>query len=111
MTPTEFLVDHPEFAKVNTARIQRAIDFATVRTDATVFGDFYDEALGYLVAHILATSPTGREAATKADPATTVYLTARRALEDLVGPGQGAPTASDVLAPGPFNPAPGQGWP
>lgn len=82
MTPAEFIERHGEFSELEEATIQLAIDDATRRTDAEVFGTSTDEALGWLAAHLLISGPNGRkvrEALGKGGQST--YLEARTRLE------------------------------
>ncbi len=60
MTPTEFLDRHGEFSEIETATVQAALDDATRRTDAEVFGGSTQEAIGWLAAHLLISGPNGR---------------------------------------------------
>ncbi len=60
MTPTEFVDRHGEFSEIGTPLVQAAIDDATRRTDAEVFGTSTEEAIGWLAAHLLISGPNGR---------------------------------------------------
>lgn len=92
MTVDDFLVRATEFRTLRSAatggdaRIQAAIDDATARTDATVFGDHAESAIFYLTAHLLAASPANKDARLKGEGFVSVYLEERRRLENLVAP-------------------------
>jgi hypothetical protein len=88
--PAVFVANHfPEFAKANTGRIQAALDDAAANTSEAVFGASTERAQVLLAAHTLASGPSGREAKFRVIDSTTVYLTERHRLEDLVAPGYG----------------------
>lgn len=92
MTVGEFIARAPEFRTLRSdatggeARIQAALDDATARTDATVFGDHTDAAIFYLTAHLLAASPANKDARLKGEGFVSVYLEERRRLENLYAP-------------------------
>lgn len=79
-----FRAIYPEFRAQGDAMVQTALDFAALRTDASVFDTLTDEAHGALAADILASRPTGREAKMK-DLTKTCYAEKREQLEALVG--------------------------
>jgi hypothetical protein len=89
---TAFLIRAPEFvtfknnAPNGTARIQTAIDDATARTDASVFGVDTEAAIFYLAAHLLAASPSGKDARLKGEGFASLYLVERQRLEALHAP-------------------------
>jgi predicted kinase len=88
--PAVFVADHfPEFAKAKPSRIQAALDDAAANTSEAVFGTSAERAQVLLAAHTLASGPSGREAKFTVIDSTTVYLSERRRLEDLVAPGYG----------------------
>jgi hypothetical protein len=87
--PAVFIVRRPEFAKASTARIQAALDDAAADTSEEIFGAAATRAQELLAAHILACGPSGREAKFKVIDSTTVYLSERKRLEDLVAAGYG----------------------
>jgi hypothetical protein len=61
MTVEHFIARHGEFSEIEEAVIQAALDEATRRTDAEVFGTRTEEALGWLAAHLLIAGPNGRK--------------------------------------------------
>jgi hypothetical protein len=84
----------PEFARVEAEIVNDALAEAAAQTDPEVFGDLTDAAHKWLTAHILATSPSGRDTrATFTDAkggdisetGETIYSVRRRNLENLVG--------------------------
>lgn len=87
-----FLQRAPEFrtfvsgAPNGTTRVQQALDSATRRTDATIFGADTDDAIFFLAAHLLSASPTGKDARLKGEGFQSLYLEERRRLEDLYAP-------------------------
>ena len=88
-----FLQRAPEFRTFRTlgvpngdTRIQAALDSATRRTDATLFGADTDDAIFYLAAHLLAASPTGKDARLKGEAFVSVYLAERQRLEAIHAP-------------------------
>jgi len=92
MTVGEFLARAPEFRTLKSdatggeARIQAALDDATRRTDATIFGDDAESAIFFLAAHLLAASPAMKDARLKGEGFVSVYLEERRRLEALYAP-------------------------
>ncbi len=91
LTAEQFLEQWPEFQAVadsDPGIIAAKLAVAAALTDPDVFGDpdVTNQAHGLLTAHLLQADPSGREARIKDDPEhTSVYLSARRALEALVG--------------------------
>jgi len=83
-----FRAIYGEFKAQTDIAVQSALDFAEARTDASIFGDFTNEAHGALAADILASRPAGREAKMK-DLTITCYANKRTELETLVGGFQG----------------------
>lgn len=92
MDVTEFLERGPEFVTFRTnapngdIRITRAIASATARTDAAVFGDDTADAIFYLAAHLLAASPSGKDARLKGEGFESLYLAERQRLEAIHAP-------------------------
>lgn len=92
MTVAEFLARAPEFrtfkseAANGEARIQAALDDAARRTDADVFGDDAESATFFLAAHLLASSPSGKDARLKGEGFASLYLEERRRLEAIYAP-------------------------
>jgi hypothetical protein len=84
-----FRAIYGEFKAVSDTAVQSALDFAEVRTDASIFTTLTNEAHGWLTADILASRPSGREAKMKDMPNQTVYGAKRAELEALVGGFQG----------------------
>lgn len=87
MTYADFIARHSEFSELDeTTVVQPALDDATRRTDAQVFGTSTDEAIGWLAAHLLISGPNGRlvrEALGKDGKST--YLDERTRLEQECG--------------------------
>jgi hypothetical protein len=87
-----FLERGPEFrtfvstAPNGTARVQAALDSAMRRTDASVFGTDTDDAIFFLAAHLLAASPSGKDARLKGEAFESLYLAERRRLEAIYAP-------------------------
>lgn len=83
MTVDEFIVRHGEFAlQVASGKVAAALADATRRTDAEVFGENTEEAIGWLAAHLLIADPAGkavREALGRG--AQSTYLNERERLE------------------------------
>jgi hypothetical protein len=88
LTLAQFRAIYPEFKAQSDPMVQGALDFAELRTDASIFGDFVNEAHGALTADILASRPSGREAKMK-DMTKTCYAEKREQLEALVAGFQG----------------------
>ena len=92
MDVAAFLERGPEFrtfvstAPNGSARVQAALDSATRRTDASVFGADTDDAIFFLAAHLLAASPSGKDARLKGEAFESLYLAERRRLEALYAP-------------------------
>lgn len=59
MNAQEFVARFPEF-RTGMQLIPAVLAEATRSIDAEVFGDRTDDAIGYLAAHLLASSPYGR---------------------------------------------------
>lgn len=59
---TAFLVRFPEFAESDTDLIDAKLAEALGALSSTILGDRFDEAQGYLTAHLLALSPYGMQA-------------------------------------------------
>jgi hypothetical protein len=56
VTPTTFKALFTEFASEGDSRVQLFIDQASRRLSESVFGDYYDDAVGFLTAHMLSRS-------------------------------------------------------
>jgi hypothetical protein len=61
VTVEEFLERHSEFSEQEAEAVEAALDDATRRTDAEVFGTSTEEAIGWLAAHLLIAGPNGRK--------------------------------------------------
>ena len=82
MTVAEFRVRAPEFKGHSDARVQAALDAATDDTDADVItGVDTENAIFFLAAHLLCSSPTGVDARLKGEGFRSVYLTERERIE------------------------------
>lgn len=57
MTYAEFVARFPEFARADPTRVAVILSDAEARTSEGVLGASYDEAVGLLAAHMLATQP------------------------------------------------------
>jgi hypothetical protein len=103
-----FLIRAPEFvtfrsnAANGNARIQTAIDDATARTDASIFGADTEAAIFYLAAHLLAASPSGKDARLKGEGFQSLYLEERQRLEALHAPLAATAAAGPVTWCGPW---------
>lgn len=60
MTPTRFRELHTGFRTTPDDLVQTKIDKAVERVSEKAFGKCYEEALGYMVAHLIVTDPFGR---------------------------------------------------
>ena len=83
MTVEEFHARDAAFRGQSEARVQSAIDSATTRTDEDIFEDDTEDAIFYLAAHILVSSPTGADARLKGEGFMSLYLVERQCLEAL----------------------------
>jgi len=86
MTADEFVLRHGEFSETEDELVELALADATRQTDAEVFGENTEEAIGWLAAHLLISGPNGRnvrEALGKNGQST--YLDARTRLEQMCG--------------------------
>lgn len=54
MTPSEFKLIFPEFSGSPDAAIQNSLNKADLRVSQSVWGDFYEEGIGFYAAHDLA---------------------------------------------------------
>lgn len=79
-TPTTFRARWTEFAPTADAVVQAALDEATRRTDARLFGNRTDDAIGLRAAHNLSLSPGGQQARLESEKGTTTYMTELRTL-------------------------------
>ena len=86
MTADAFLVAHGEFSEITTDAIQAALDDATRRTDADVFGAETDAAIGWLAAHLLIAGPNGRSVREQlVKDGQSTYMDERKRLEQECG--------------------------
>lgn len=74
MDLTTFRASFPEFAATPDETVEAKLAEADRRVDARVFGDKADDAVGYLTAHLLATSPFGQHARLEDKSEETIYL-------------------------------------
>lgn len=79
-TPTTFRARWTEFAPTADAVVQAALNEAARRTDARVFGDRTDDAVGLLAAHNLSISPQGMPARLESKDGETTYMVALKLL-------------------------------
>lgn len=86
MDRAAFRARGPEFRGATDARVDAALAAATRQTDTTIFGASADDAIFFLAAHILVSSPTGTEARLKGEGFESVYLSERRRLEAQFAP-------------------------
>ncbi len=86
MDEAAFRARAPEFRGATPARVTSAISQATARTDASLFGAQTEDAIFFLAAHILVSSPTGTEARLKGEAFDSVYLAERKRIEAEKGP-------------------------
>ena len=81
-TATTFKARYGDFASVPSATVTAALAEADSETDARVFGDTYEQAVGLLAAHKLCTSALGERARVDgAKPGETTYLLERNRLD------------------------------
>lgn len=59
-TVAEFLADYPEFTGCPETLIQKRLDLAVLRTDATVWGSAYQAGVKLRAADLLAKTPEGK---------------------------------------------------
>jgi len=59
---SEFLVRFPEFRNADHSLIDAKLIEARAQIGASVWGDLYDQGVGYLAAHLLSVAPTGQHA-------------------------------------------------
>jgi len=88
-TVETFRARFPEFRAVADATLQAALDAAESQTSAELFGSLEDEAHGQMTAHILASSPSGREARLSKKSDETTYGKERIRLEKIKGAAHG----------------------
>jgi len=60
MTPAELRSKFPAFKNATDPQIQTAIDFATARTPADIWGDLRDQGITFLALHFLAIQPEAK---------------------------------------------------
>ena len=63
VTESSFKASFPEFADTATAIVNRCIAVAELHAKESVFGDAYDDAIGYLTAHFITRDPRGEPTA------------------------------------------------
>ena len=77
MTVAAFLESFPEFTDVHAeypTLLDAKLGEAGRRVSASVTGDLYPDLVGYLAAHLVATSPQGQQARQASDKGRTTYL-------------------------------------
>ena len=73
VTVQRFQKAFPEFKETEYQLIQQKLNQAILRLNATVFGDFLDDSVMLLTAHLLAISPMGEKARLNKDMSDTIY--------------------------------------
>lgn len=73
MTREEFRLRFPEFRTASDGLIDRVIGEAVRSIDPDRFGDQTDDAVGYLAADLLTTSPFGKSQRLEDDKSETTY--------------------------------------
>ena len=63
VTESSFKADFPEFADTATAIITRCISVSELLVSSAAFGDAYDDAVGYMTAHLVTRDPRGEPTA------------------------------------------------
>lgn len=90
MTVAQFLVRFPEFdvpgEPVPEPLIEAKLAEAALLVSSAVFGDRYQDALGYQTAHLLSQSPFGQQARLDSDGRTT-YQSALKTLVRIAASG------------------------
>lgn len=72
-TLSDFRARFPEFAKTSDALIQSQMDGAALECNEDSYGNLYSEAVLYLTAHRIASSPYGQTSRSKDAGKTTTY--------------------------------------
>lgn len=80
MDTATFRARFPEFRAASDTLVDAVITEATARIASETFGDLTDTAIGYLAAHLLATSPLGASQRLEDDKTETTYFKEYRAL-------------------------------
>jgi hypothetical protein len=75
VTLATFRTMFPELATAPDALVNQFLSVASNAIDVDVFGDRFDEAHGYLTAHLLCLSPYGKNARLQSDKGGTTYGT------------------------------------
>ncbi len=70
----EFRDEFAEYADTDPLLIGKKIDEAQARCDETVWGSLWVHGIKYLAAHLLATSPKGRQARLQSNNGASLYL-------------------------------------
>jgi hypothetical protein len=86
-TAASFKSRWPEFVPIEDARVEAVLAEAALETDARVYGQSYDHAVGLLAAHKLAISPGGMQARLESKDGSTTYGKERAALSRKRGGG------------------------
>lgn len=79
-TPTTFRTSFPEFVRAPDSLIAAKLAEATRQIDPALWGDKFDDGVGYLAAHKLALSPFGNTAKLTPNTTTTYEIHYRRLL-------------------------------
>jgi hypothetical protein len=75
MDITAFRLTFPELNTASDTLVTRFLASAARSIDSDLFGDRYDDAQGYLAAHLLCLSPYGKNARLSSDSGKTTYGT------------------------------------
>lgn len=73
MTPEDFRVRFPEFRTAPDGLVTRVLGEATRSIDDSVYGAQTDDAIGYLAADLLVTSPFGKNQRLEDDKSESTY--------------------------------------
>lgn len=87
VTVAAFIVQFPEFTRVDVAQIQAHLDAADLEIDRIVWGAKADQGQAYLAAHKLALSPFGNNARLVTSSQSTTYCVHYDRLVRQVGSG------------------------
>lgn len=83
-----FRAAFPEFANASDSLVETKLSEALAFVDSEIYGTSYNDAHGYMTAHLLTMSPKGRALARlETDKEATIYLRSFEALRGLVNGG------------------------
>lgn len=88
LSSASFLVEYPEFAAIDSAKVSAALASALREIDADVWGDLANDGQGLLAAHKLAMKPSGQQANLRAGAGsnqTSIYWSQYEDLRRRVG--------------------------